>query len=220
MEKFMLTIEDRTELGHKVRHLRREGIIPGVVYGEGKPARPIQTEARSLERLLARGGASHIVDLEGAGMPKTRVLIREVQRDPVRRTVQHIDFVRVAAGTRIRMAVPLVLVGEAPVIETGAIVLQNADTIEIECLPDDLPAQIEVDISGLATIHDRVATRDVVLPKGVKLLHEQEDESLVTVTVPRAVIQAEEEEEEEEMLLVEAEPELVGRRPAEEEEEE
>ena len=220
MEKFNLTVEDRTELGHKVRHLRREGITPGVLYGEGKPARPIQIDARSLERLLSRGGASHIVDLQGEGMPRTRVLIREVQRDPVRRTIQHIDFVRVAAGTRIRMAVPLILVGEAPVADTGAIVLQNADTVEIECLPDDLPASIEVDISGLATIHDGVTTSDLVLPKGVKLLHEQEDESLVTVTVPRAVIHAEEEEEEEELLAVEAEPELIGRRAAEEEEEE
>lgn len=218
MEDFTLTVQDREALGHKVRHLRKEGFVPGVVYGEGKPATPIQIDARSVDRLIARGGAAHIVDLVGEQMPKTRVLIREVQRHPVRRTIQHVDFVRVAAGTKIRMAVPLILVGEAPVLGQGAIVLQNADSVEIECLPDSLPAQIEVDVSGLATVHDRITVADLVLPAGVKLYGDQGDETIVGITVPRAVLH-EEEEEAEEAVEPGVEPELIARRDEDEEEE-
>lgn len=216
MEDFRLFVQERTAHGHQVKHLRAEGLIPAVLYGAEEPVQVIQVGERDLSRLLARGGATHLVHLEGDGIPETRVLIREIQRHPVRRNLLHVDFVRIARGARVRMAVPLVVVGEAPATEEGAVLLQNADSIEIECLPDDLPSNIEVDVSGLVSIHDRVLPADLVLPEGVVLASAASEEPLISLTVPRAVLY---EEEEEELEVAEA---LVeeGEVPAEELEEE
>lgn len=196
MDTFALTVQKREASGHKVRHLRTDGLVPAVVYGAGEPAEMIQIEKRAVDTLLEHGGASHLIDLEGPDMPKSRVLIREVQRHPLRRSVIHMDFVRVAAGAKVRMNVPVVLIGVAPATAGGAIVLQNVDAVEIECLPDDLPQHIEVDLSALEDIHSRIIMADLRLPKGVVLLGERMDEAVVTVTVPRAVAHAEEGEEE------------------------
>jgi large subunit ribosomal protein L25 len=124
------------------------------------------------------------------------VLIREVQRHPVRRSLLHVDFVRVAAGQKITMAVPLHLVGHAPAIELGAVLLQNADSVEITCLPDDLPQSIEIDVSGLAEVTDRIYARDLKLPAGVTLAADLGDEPLVAMNLSRAAAHAGEEEEE------------------------
>jgi large subunit ribosomal protein L25 len=213
MDTFALTVENREASGHKVRHLREEGMVPAVVYGAGLPTRMIQIEKRAVDTLLERGGATHLIDLEGPDMPKSRVLIREVQRHPVRRAVLHVDFVRVAAGAKVRMNVPVVMVGVAPATAGGAIVLQNMDTVEVECFPDDLPEHVEIDLSGLQDIHSRITLADLQLPKGVTLLGEHMDEAVVTVTVPRAVSHAEEGEEE----AAEGEPEVIKKGKEEEE---
>lgn len=212
METLALTVEKRNIAGHKVRHLRTEGIVPAVIYGAGQPAQMIQIDSKAVEALLTHGGATHLIDIEGAGVAKGRVLIREVQRHPLRRNVTHVDFVRIAAGAKVRMEVPLVLVGTAPVTADGAIVLQNADMVEIECLPDDLPEHIEVNISTLTDVHARIAYSDLKLPAGVQLVGERPDEALITVSVPRAVLHAEEEE-----AAAAAEPEVIKKGKEEEE---
>ncbi len=125
MEDYSLQVAIRDANGVKPGKLRAEGFTPAVVYGAEIAPQIVQIESRELDRLLARGGAAHLVNLEGEEFAKTRVLIREVQRHPVRREVLHIDFVRVSAGQKIRMAVALHLVGEAPALEEGAILLQN-----------------------------------------------------------------------------------------------
>lgn len=205
MNDFSLQVTVRDEHGVKPGKLRAEGVTPAVVYGAKQATQSVQVNSRELERLLARGGASHLVNLEGDKFPRTRVLIREVQRHPVRPEVLHVDFVRVARGQKIRMAVPLHLVGDAPAVKEGAILLQNADALEIECLPDDLPAFIEVDISTLVHIHDRIHPSDVQLPAGVVLHGEHGDEALVSLSAPRTAA----EEEAEEAV---AEPEILSER--------
>lgn len=214
METPTLTCEPRSQLGHKVRHLRTEGWVPGVIYGGDQPTQAIQLNAKAVERFTQQSSAAHLIDLEGPAMPRTRVLIREIQRHPLRRHVIHMDFVRIGRDTKIRVEVPLVLVGSAPVTAEGAIVLLNESTVEIECLPDDLPEHIEVDVSGLAHLHDRITLAELVLPKGVRLLAEHPDEPAVSVTIPRAVAHEMGEEEEE---AAPAEPELVRTRKEEEE---
>ncbi len=213
METYVLSAQKREVSGHGVRHLRAEGLVPAVVYGAGQPAAMIQVNAKEAEALLSRGGATHLVELEGLNGGRDRVLIREIQRHPLRRTLLHMDFVRVAAGAKIRVDVPLALVGVAPVTAEGAIVLQNADTVEIECLPENLPDHIEVDISGLTDTHARITFRDLKLPPGVQLLVEHQDAAVVSVSVPRAVLHAEEEEE-----GAAAEPEVIKKGKEEEEE--
>lgn len=215
MEKYTLTVQPRQETGHKVRHLRAEGWVPAVIYGGGQPSQPVQVDMAAMDRLLHRGGATHLIELEGPSLKGTRVLIREIQRHPVRRSLIHLDFVRVSKGSRIRLEVPLVLVGTAPVTSGGAIVLLNSNTVEVECLPDDLPESIEVDVSVLESVHDRITFADLILPKEVQLAGDHGDEPVVSVTIPRAV--AHEVGEEAEEVAEGAEPELIERRRGEEE---
>jgi large subunit ribosomal protein L25 len=212
VEDFSLQVKMRDE-SFKGNQLRTRGATPAVVYGAKKSAQNVQIDSRELDRLLARGGATHLIDLEGEAFPKTRVLIREIQRHPVRREVLHVDFVRVSRDQKIRMAVPLHLIGEAPAVEEGAVLLQNVDALEIECLPDDLPAFIEVDVSGMAQIHDRIYASNVKLPPNVTLHADHGDELLVSLSLPRS---AAAEEAEEEGVGV-AEPEILTERRAEDE---
>ena len=213
MEEYSLQVAMRDANGVKPGKLRAEGFTPAVVYGAEIAPQTVQIESRELDRLLARGGASHLVNLEGEKFAKTRVLIREVQRHPVRREVLHIDFVRVALGQKIRMAVALHLVGESPAVEEGAILLQNVDSVEIECLPDSLPSFIEVDISGLVHIHDRIHATDLKLPPGVELYGDLSDEALISLSIPRSATTEELEEEEDT-----GEPEILSDRRDEEDE--
>ncbi len=168
MTDFSLQVEKRSGAGSKGRHLRAAGLVPAVVYGGNGGTQTIQLGARELDRTLEKGGASSLLYLVGPDFPKTRVLIRELQRHPVRRNVLHVDFVRVAAGQKITMAVPLHVVGHAPATELGAVLLQNVDSLEITCLPDDLPHAIEIDISGMAEVNDRIFARDLALKRVVR----------------------------------------------------
>lgn len=215
MEEYSLQVAMRDASGIKPGKLRAEGFTPAIVYGAEIAPQVVQIESRELDRLLARGGAAHLVNLEGEKFARTRVLIREVQRHPVRREVLHIDFVRVSAGQKIRMAVALHLVGEAPALEEGAILLQNVDSIEIECLPDSLPSFIEVDVSGLIHLSDRIYATDLKLPPGVELYGDFGDEALISLSIPRSA-SVEEEVEEEEGI---EEPEILSDRRDEDEEE-
>lgn len=216
-QQFTLEVQERKEFGHSVRHLRAEGIVPGVVYGAGQPSTAVQMDAAVLDRLMARGGATHVISLSGANMPPTRVLIREVQRHPVRRTIQHVDLVRIAAGAKVRVAVPLIVIGTAPATEHGAILLQTDNSLEVECLPEDLPESLEVDVSHMEEISQRITVADVALPAGVEAVGYPADHTLISLTIPRGVIVEEEEEEEEEMEYG-VEPELIREREEEEEE--
>ena len=213
MENYSLQVAVRDANGVKPGRLRAEGFTPAVVYGADQSPQTLQVESRELKRLLARGGAAHLINLEGESFPTTRVLIREVQRHPVRREVLHIDFVRVSVGQKIRMAVALHLVGESPAVEEGAILLQNVDSVEIECLPDSLPSFIEVDISGLVHIHDRIHATDLKLPPGVELYGDLSDEALISLSIPRSATTEELEEEEDT-----GEPEILSDRRDEEDE--
>ena len=116
---------------------------------------------------------------------------------------------RVASDQKMRISVPLHLTGHAPAVELGAVVLQNMDSIEIECFPDDMPTSIEIDISSLADVHARVTVHDLVLPKGVKLIGDYGDESLVSVTLPRS---AAHEDDEEAAAAAAAQPEILTER--------
>lgn len=186
MADFTLQVQPRTNMAQKARHLRAEGMVPAVIYGGTQPTEAIQFGAYEFERMLATGGAANLLNLQGEGFTGTRVLIRELQRHPVRRNLLHVDFVRVSKDQKITMSVPVHVVGHAPAIELGAVLLQNMDSIEISCLPDDLPHALEVDVTGMADVHDRIYARDLKLPKGVSLAHDLHDEPVVQMSLSRA----------------------------------
>ncbi len=209
--QFSLNVQKRSVLGRKVKLLRAQGEVPAVLYGGDEGPLSLQLANTELDKLIASGGGLQLINLISDDLPATRVLMRDLQRHPVRRNILHVDFLRVAANVEIQTEVPLHFVGEAPVIGLGGIVLQNVDTVTVSCLPDDLPSRIVVDLSVLEDFGNQITAGDLPLPDDVELAAETGDEVIVSVTVPRAVAADEEEEAEEGVEGVEGvEPEVVG----------
>ncbi len=218
MSALTLKAEPRTVTGRRrVRRLRRTGLIPAVLYGPEVSPRNLQVRAQDVERLLRRGATTQLVDLTIDGEPQpVKVLIREVQRHPVRHDLLHVDFVQVSMTEKLEVEVPIVLVGESPAVASGlGTVNQVLDTVAVQCLPTDIPAHIEVDLSQLTAEHDVIRAGELALPAGVDLLEEPDAAVVVLEYV------TEEAEEEEEAAVTEegAEPEVIARGKAEEEEE-
>ncbi|MBC7225955.1 MAG: 50S ribosomal protein L25 [Thermoflexales bacterium] len=217
MAQLELSAQARTLVGKQVRRLRREGWIPAVLYGPDAKSQPLQIPAAEAETVIGQAGTSHLIALSISGEPSAlQVLVRGLQRDPIRRTLLHVDFYRVEMDKPITMAIPIVLVGSSPVVERReGILLQGKQTLEIECLPRDLIEAVEVDLSSLTEVDQQITVGDLVLPSTIRVLDDPE-EMVVRVTP----LEVAEEVEEEAPAPSEAEPELVRRRKAVEEEEE
>ncbi len=183
------------------RALRREGFVPGVMYGHRFKSTKLQFGYQALARVVSQAGLSHFVGVEIDGGEHHDALFREVQRDPVTGRILHVDLYRVLADEKLRSSVPLVLTGSAPAVDEGGIVVQQLEAIEVECFPRDLPEVIEVDISQLANLHAHIAVSDLPIPEGVEVLTD-DDMIVVQVSVPRAA--AEEVVAEEELPTGEA----------------
>lgn len=211
MEKIIIKAKPRTVIGKQVRALRRAGELPGIIYGHHIQPIPISMNAHDASLILERTTSSSLItiDLEGKEYP---ALVREKQRHPIKRTLLHVDFQAVSLTEAIRAKVSIHLMGEAPAVkDLNAVLVTGLDEVEVECLPQDLPERIEVDISSLAKIGDAIYVRDLVLPQNVRVLDDP-DELIVLATV------AEEEEVAEE--IGEAEPEVIEKGKKEEEVEE
>jgi large subunit ribosomal protein L25 len=197
--------------------LRRAGAIPGNVYG--REVEPVAVAADQLEfaaLVSAISVENTIVELSVDDGAPRRVLIREIQRHPVRSEYLHVDFFEIRAGEKLNVNVPLHLVGTPIGVRNGGVLQQVRHEIEIECLPSEIPPSFEVDISGLE-IGDSLHIGDIDLG-GVELLDEAE-RTICLVAAPR-VVEVEEEEDLEGLLEEEeAEPEVITARGDDEEEE-
>jgi large subunit ribosomal protein L25 len=214
-EKIVLEAARREIIGKQVRHMRREGIIPAVIYGPEVDPVAISVDHREVRTVLAQAGGTQLIDLKLGG-ETIPTLARAVQRDPIRGDILHVDFYRVSMTRKIAADVPVVLVGESAAVEAGmAILIHPLVSLEIQALPADLPAHIEVDITSLAKPGDQRLVRDLVLPPGCVALGEGDELVVMLDYVPSA------EEVEEAPLFVEsAEVEVITeRRPRDEEEE-
>jgi large subunit ribosomal protein L25 len=216
MDEVVFEVSRREVSGKNVNKLRREGVLPAVVYGHGIETVPISLDYREASKTLDSISPSALVVLDIDG-EKHYTLVRDKQRNPVRRTIIHVDFQAVSLTETVRADVNVNLVGEAPAIETYlGILVPSLEQLSIECLPTNLPDRFDVDISGLTEIGDSLLVGDLVAPDGVEILNDPEE--VVVVIIAQA---AEEEEEEEELELEEGlEPEMVERGKREEEEDE
>lgn len=173
MAEYELLVEPRELIGKQVKKLRAAGYVPAVLYGARLEAKSLSIEARALERAVQEAGFSSLLALQiGEGGPVERALIRGVQADPVRHTIEHVDFMRIRLGEKITTEVSVVLVGETP---TGGTVVQDRNSVEIECLPSDLIQSIDVDLGLLSTVGSIITVKDLQLSDTVKILtHEDE----------------------------------------------
>jgi large subunit ribosomal protein L25 len=169
-----LSVEKRDATGAKAPALRRADKIPAIVYGPNQEAISVAIDAREFEKVLREAGESSIVALTGLGA-EVPTLIHEVDLDPVLHKPRHVDFYAVTKGQKVEVAIPLSFVGESPAVKAGANLLKVLHEIEIEADPMNLPHDITVDLSVLATVGDRIHAKDLAIPAGVELITEPEE---------------------------------------------
>lgn len=180
--------QKRDVMGKAVKRLRRQGIIPGNIYGLGGASVPIQFSGHDFEQFLRKNSATTLLrlSLDGGGAPET-ALVRHVQHEPRTGAIQHVDFLHVKLSDPIKVRVPLRIEGESPVVRNrDGLLLHLLDTIEVEALPTDLPQALTLDVSGLTEVNAALHVRDIALPKGVKLLADP-DEPVVKVEPARVI---------------------------------
>lgn len=198
MTDFALNARPREENGRRPsRRLRREGLVPAVVYGDGKPARGIALEARELRKLLPDDRAyTHIIALHLPEGTET-ALIRDIQMHPYKEEVVHMDFLRVHAGERVTLHVPVHLLGEAQCagLKAGGVLHRAVVELEVEAPVDLLPEAIEVDIRNLQ-IGESLHLSQITLPAGVQLVALKHEDDKELVSVHSARLGGEEEGEE------------------------
>jgi large subunit ribosomal protein L25 len=177
MKQQELEVFKRDVTGKKVRFLRRQGIVPANIYGHGIESTPINVDTRSLKHLLAHTGKTDLISLKvDDSKEPIRVLMREIQRNPLTDEPLHVDFYKVSMTEKIKADVPLVFVGEAPVLKKvkNSSILHLLDALEIEALPDDLPHSFEVDVSSLEELDHTIHVKDIALGPGITLLSDPE----------------------------------------------
>jgi large subunit ribosomal protein L25 len=200
-ESFVVEAEPRTDLGKGAsRRLRREGKVPGVIYGAGKEPASISLEQNVLlHQLDNEAFFSHILTVK-VGKDEEQAILKDLQRHPSKPFIMHVDLQRVSAKEKIRVHVPLHFLNEetAPGVKAGGLVSHNITEVEVSCLPKDLPEYLEVDLGSL-DLEDVVHLSEIPLPKGVELvelLHgEGHDQSVITIHLPRGAKEEEEAEE-------------------------
>jgi large subunit ribosomal protein L25 len=181
------TARNKTTKG-TVSEIRANGNIPAVIYGDKQAPALIAVENKILVRHLETSGfMTRLFDIEIEGK-KHRVLARDVQFDPVSDRVLHVDFLRVSAHTRVRVAVPVVFLNaeKSPGIKRGGTLNVVHHEIEIVCAPDKIPAKFEVSLEGL-NINDAIHLSALNLPKDVKLTTHEKDFTIATIAVPSAI---------------------------------
>ncbi len=204
-----LKVAPRADFGSRTsRRLRREGLVPGVVYGGGSDARSFQVAERDVRVVLAEGAA--LFDLQIEGSKEVPVVIKEQQRHPTRGTLQHIDLQEVRLDEAIQADVAIELEGaeDAPGVKASGVLEHVTREITIEALPTDIPDQIVVDVSAME-INDTLQLSAVAAPSGVTFVADDPEEvTIVTLSPPR--VEEVEPELEEEAELVGEEGEAAG----------
>lgn len=179
-----LTIAQRDVTGKKVKALRKASLIPAIVYGRHleKPLM-ISCDKNAFIKIYKAGGSSTAITLKGENM-KELALVQDIQLDPINDYVLHVDFHAVKADEKVTVSVPVILTGLAPIEKLGEGRVQLVkDTIEVEAFPQDLPHDITIDISSIATLNDVIFVSDLVVSSKVQILTDGEQAVLTVVSL-------------------------------------
>ncbi len=188
-DEILLTAQPRELIGKKVKQQRREGMIPGVVYGSHLPnALSIKIEEKALSMVIAKAGRNRLIRL-GLDGEHRMVLARQVQRNPITGRLVHVDFQEVSMTEKITSQVPLALVGTSPAVTRGeGLLIHGIDTIEIRALPTDLPSNIEVDVTGLNELNQSLSVGDLKVSDKIEILTPRDEMVAKVVPVKEEVI--------------------------------
>lgn len=214
-EQYSLEVQPRTVIGKHVKYLRRENLVPGIIYGVGGDPVNVSCPYRALEIVLSKAGGTHLVNVTVDGSTHN-ALVRAVQRDKIKRTILHVDFLRVDLTRKLRAAVPLVFVN-APKLASDLQLTHNVQSVEVECLPTDIPDHINVDLGNLSALGDQMTTADLKVAAGVEIVSDAHE---VVARIEAMVSSGTEEDlaAEETTATAAAEPEVIEKGKKEEEE--
>lgn len=171
-----MKLEPRSDRGRHLQALRRQGRLPGVIYGHNVDPVTVVVDGREFVKAFQKVGRNQLVDLQLDSEPVRKALIREVQRSPRDGDLLHVDFYQVNLTEKIESEVPIEIEGEVEIVSKGEADLQRGlHVLKVECLPTDLPPVIMVDVSGLKEVDDEIRVKDLKIPPGCEILDEPED---------------------------------------------
>ena len=191
-ERYAVT--PRTVLGKRSKRLRREGVLPGNVYGRGLDSVAVQLPRREAEDLLSEHGQNSLIEIAVEGEADERsVIVRQIQRHPLTRELLHLDFYQVDLARTIQANVPVTLVGEAPAVHTyQGVMITGLDHVLVEALPAEMPSHIEISVDGLEELYEQLTVGDLPVAAGVRMMSDPE---IMLVRIARPRVSTEDEEE-------------------------
>ena len=198
MEEITLTVDKRSVLGKKNRVLRRQGITPVHIFGHGVESQTLQCDTHELMQIIAHAGETRLIKLKVKGEKGSKnVFIKEIQKDPFGKELFHVDFYQVRMDEKMDVSVPIVLIGESPLMRDKNRMLSHGITeLSIACTPDKVPPQIEVDITVLEDLEQAIFVRDIVLDPDITI-NDDLEQMVVKVSEVGVVEEPEEVAEEE-----------------------
>ena len=165
---------------------RAEGSVPAVLYGQGKDNKNVWVNGLEFGKVFEEAGENTVVSLEIAGGEKENVLIYDYQLNPLSGKITHIDLLRVNMKEEVETEIPLVFVGEAPVVkEKGGMFVKVMDNVQVRCLPGNMPHEFEIDLTKLVDFEDRITVGDIKVPADVEILNNPET-IIASVSAPRS----------------------------------
>lgn len=186
METITLKANKRALLGKKVRKIRVANQLPAIIYGKKFENLPIVLDKSEFEKIAQTAGESTLINLDMDNQEPIKVLIRDIQRHPVKDWLLHVDLYKVDMDEEIETEIPLSFEGESPAVEElEGNLITNKTTIKVKCLPDKLVSEIIIDVSTLKTFEDLIHIKDIIIPQGIEVLDDLE-EVIAQVTPPRS----------------------------------
>jgi large subunit ribosomal protein L25 len=183
MKRKTLSVEKRTVLGKKVRHLRKTGLLPLSLYGKNIKSQSLQTDVKTFTKIFEEVGQTGLVDVMIANDKKTHtVLINNPQYDPIKQQLLHIDLHEVELKEKLKVPVPIELSGTSPAAEKGlGVLLQLVNELEVEALPTDLPESIKVDITSLVEIGNEISVASIKTKKVAYMITNPDETIIVRI---------------------------------------
>lgn len=171
MEKYQLKAKKRTLLGRKVKQLRKQGLVPGNIYGNKIKSQAVEIPLSDFKQVFKKAGETRIVDLMLSDKDIHPILIHNVQIDPLTGNPLHADFYQVNLKEKVKTRVPVTLIGSSPaVVQKLGLLLQTLNDVEVEALPTDLPEKIEIDVTALTVLDQELKVSDLKVSKSVTVL--------------------------------------------------
>lgn len=171
--KYAITAQTRQSVGKRAKDELKKMRIPAAMYGKGVASQTLSLPKSEFVKLYAAAGFSSLIDITVEGQSSVKAVIKEVQLHPLTNEINHIDFHQVRMDEKMTVRIPLVFKGESIAVKgLGGTLVKSMDEIEITCLPADLPHEIEIDLSSLATFEDSITVSSIKLPSSVEILSE------------------------------------------------